>query len=278
MERIVTKQILFSQNKAQYNKLKNSVKSFLDRYCKDTAIKDGIFTVIENYARQNDVKTEVLRYPFHDNNLWAIAFIKEDTVFICINTDLLLCQQLFAAAHELYHVICYVDDSDPDTLRNGSLLKRETVDEISGNEEELEANAFASMLLMPEDAVTEQIQLQGINPKQISIESILMMMDTFAMPYKACVLRMLECGYINEETALELYKIDEKEVNAAISRFGKARIWNRNGHGTESFGSLFESFHINAENEYLVPSREEEDRGYITKLREQFDIDPEAYV
>lgn len=278
MERIVTKQILFSKDRNQYNKLRSTTNEFLNQYCKDTAIKDSVFTVIENYARQNGVKSEVLRYPFHDNNLWAVAFIKEDTVFICINTDLLLCQQLFAAAHELYHVICYVDDSDPDTLRNGSLLKRETVDEISGNDEELEANAFASMLLMPEEAVREQIQLQGIDVNQISLESILMMMDTFAMPYKACVLRMFECGYIEEETALELYGIDDKEVNAAISRYGKARIWNRNGNGTESFGSLFEAFHINAENEYLTPSRKEEDRGYITKLREQFNIDPEAYL
>ena len=278
MERKVTDQILFRRNRRRYQTLKSETDAFIRQYCKDATIKDGVFTVIDNYARQNGIKAEVLRYPFYDNDLWAIAFIKEDTVFICINTDLELCQQLFAAAHELYHVICFVEKKDPQTLQNGSLLKRETVDEIGGDEEELEANAFASMLLMPEDAAAEQMKLQGIDQKQITLESILMMMDTFAMPYKACVLRMLECGYIDEKEALDLYDLDEAEIIKAILRIGKARIWVRNGQGTESFGSLLDSFFHNAENEYLAPMREEEDREYIESIIKEFHIDPEASI
>lgn len=54
----------------------------------------------------------MLRYPIHDDELWALTFLKQDTIFVFVNTAFPLCKQFFAAAHELYHIYCYVENAD----------------------------------------------------------------------------------------------------------------------------------------------------------------------
>ena len=51
-------------------------------------IKDNIFAVIQNYARKKEIALELLRYPIHDDELWALTFLKQDTIFVCVNTAL----------------------------------------------------------------------------------------------------------------------------------------------------------------------------------------------
>ena len=51
-------------------------------------IKDNIFAVIQNYARKKEIALEMLRYPIHDDELWALTFLKQDTIFVCVNTAL----------------------------------------------------------------------------------------------------------------------------------------------------------------------------------------------
>ena len=59
----------------------------------------------------------MLRYPIHDDELWALTFLKQDTIFVCVNTALPLCKQFFAAAHELYHIYCYVENADQSYIK-----------------------------------------------------------------------------------------------------------------------------------------------------------------
>ena len=51
-------------------------------------IKDNIFAVIQNYARKKEIALELLRFPIHDDELWALTFLKQDTIFVCVNTAL----------------------------------------------------------------------------------------------------------------------------------------------------------------------------------------------
>lgn len=67
-----------------------------------------------------------------------------------------------------------------------------TGDETGRTQEDLEANAFAGLLLMPDQLLHEQILLYGLDKDLVSVDSILMLMDMFAMPYKAVVLRLFE--------------------------------------------------------------------------------------
>lgn len=141
----------------------------------NSIIKDNIFAVIQNYARKKEIALEMLRYPIHDDELWALTFLKQDTIFVCVNTALPLCKQFFAAAHELYHIYCYVENADQSYIKNGSMLDSATGDETGRTQEDLEANAFAGLLLMPDQLLHEQILLYGLDKDLVTVDSVLML-------------------------------------------------------------------------------------------------------
>ena len=91
---------------------------------------------------RGELALEVLRYPFRDDELWAFTFVKKGTIFLCVNTELPMCKQIFATAHELYHIHCYAEDINTSTITSGSLLDSKTVDEEAATQEDLEAKCF----------------------------------------------------------------------------------------------------------------------------------------
>lgn len=269
----VIDQILFSKQNKRFQEIEDIAKTVSLLYSGDPIVRDGIFTVVRNYARKNDIPIQILCYPYHDDELWAFTFLKKGTIFICVNSELSLSKQLFATAHELYHIYCFGEDTDQNTIRTGSLLKEETVDTGTGDQEELEANAFAGLMLMPTKTLRDQIEMLGINETHISLDDILALMDAFAVPYKACVLRLYECGAISSHKAKELYSIEWKEIQARISLTGRAKRWQLDGSGTELFGSLLDDFAFNAEHEFLTEARKKSDHIYISSLKDRFNLD-----
>ena len=272
----VIDQILFSKQNKRFQEVEKIAQTVSLLYSGNSMIRDSIFSVVTNYARKNEIPIEILRYPFHDDELWEFTFLKKGTIFICINSGLSLCKQIFATAHELYHIYCFGEDTDQNTIRSGSLLKGETVDDAVGNQEELEANAFAGLILMPTKAVRDQLEMLGINEKHISLDDILVLMDIFAMPYKACVLRLYECGVLSTAKAKEYYTTEWKNIQSRISLTGRAKRWQLNGNGNEFFGSLLDDFAFNCEHEFLTESREKSDQAYISSLKDRYHLDVEG--
>ena len=70
-------------------------KAFAVNYCGNTIIRESIFGIVSNYARKRELALEVLRYPFRDDELWAFTFVKKGTIFLCVNTELPMCKQIF---------------------------------------------------------------------------------------------------------------------------------------------------------------------------------------
>ena len=162
MNNVLEDSLFVSQNK-KFDEIQSIVRQFSAEYVGNSIIKDNIFAVIQNYARKKEIALEMLRYPIHDDELWALTFLKQDTIFVCVNTALPLCKQFFAAAHELYHIYCYVENADQSYIKNGSMLDSATGDETGRTQEDLEANAFAGLLLMPNQLLHEQILLYGLD-------------------------------------------------------------------------------------------------------------------
>ena len=192
---------------------------------------------------------------------------------VCVNTALPLCKQFFAAAHELYHIYCYVENADQSYIKNGSMLDSATGDETGRTQEDLEANAFAGLLLMPDQLLHEQILLYGLDKDLVSVDSVLMLMDMFAMPYKAVVLRLFESGNISHQQSEKLLEVGSADVMERVSLTGKAKRWQLDGKGTESFGTLLEKVEYNRQHEYLTESREKEDVAYLTQLKKEYGLD-----
>ncbi len=80
-----------------------------------------------------------------------------------------LLKQIFAAAHELYHIYCYFEGYDSALVQSGSILASGIIDEEAKETEDVEANAFAAILLVPkerllqvtEEEISKQIELTG---------------------------------------------------------------------------------------------------------------------
>ena len=268
-------QILFSAQPKRFADLESETRQFSLIYGGESIVRENIFSVILNYARKKELPLEIMRYPFHDDELWAFTFLKGEAIFLCVNSGLPMCRQIFAAAHELYHIYCFGEDTDQNTIRNGSLLKETAIDEGACSREELEANAFAGLLLMPGEDIQRQINTMGIDLKHLDLDDVLSLMDVFALPYKACVLRLYECGILRPAKARELYNLDMSTVNSRIRLTGKAKRWQLDGSGTEQFGTLLEDFSFNKDHGFLTESREKSDTAYISALSQRYGLDLE---
>lgn len=262
---VLNESLFFKQNK-QFEKINDLSKAFIGSYCGNTIIRETIFEIVANYARKRELSLEVLRYPFKDNELWAFTFVKKGTIFLCVNTDLPMCKQIFATAHELYHIHCYAEDINTSTITLGSMLDSKTFDEKAASQEDLEANAFAGLLLMSDVSLVEQCKIFGISKDEMSIDDVLVLMDLFALPYKAVVLRLVESGVITKGKARKLLQEDSEKIIVRIELTGKAQQWQQNSSRLLRYGSLLENLSFNSEQELLVDSREESDKAYLEKI------------
>jgi Zn-dependent peptidase ImmA (M78 family) len=260
---------LYKKQNKRFEKIDEQSKAFSANYCGNTIIRDSIFGIVSNFARKKELSMEVLRYPFRDDELWAFTFVKRGTIFLCVNSDLAMCKQIFATAHELYHIHCYAENIDLSTITSGSLLDSRTADEKAVTQEDLEANAFAGLLLMPDASLAEQIRMFGISKENIAVDDVLVLMELFALPYKAVVLRLIESGEIREEKAHELLKVDAGNVAMRIELTGRAQQWQQNSRLLR-YGSLLENLKYNSENELLTDSRESSDKAYLENIKKGF--------
>ena len=165
-----------------------------------------IFSILGLYAR-------VIYYPLGKDAPWGFTRIsgsKNDAAlekpFVAINTSIPVDCQVFAAAHELYH-IWY--EQNPD------ILPSDLLDEQDKKVNEKKANRFAAEFLVDEMMLRQEIEIYKI--KKITIKSILQLTELFAVPYPAMAKRLYETGWIGEG---ELKKFLE-ESDDSIKKYKK---------------------------------------------------------
>ena len=156
---------LFMKDRKKYTKISECAISFNSLYNKNNIIQDDIFNILENYAARHDMPFDMLRYPIRDTELCACTFIRQGRIFVMINSLLPLSKQIFAAAHELYHIYCYFEEDDSILLQSGSILESDIIEEEAKEIEDMEANAFAAILLAPKERLDEQRVLQNHQPR-----------------------------------------------------------------------------------------------------------------
>lgn len=62
------------------------------------------------------------------------------------------------------------------------------------------------------------------------VDSEQAIMDLFALPYKAVVLRLVECGVITVENARILPGVDPENISVRIELTGKSERWQKNSN------------------------------------------------
>ncbi|MGN0906149.1 MAG: ImmA/IrrE family metallo-endopeptidase [Bullifex sp.] len=223
---------------------------------------------MENYVHSHDMPFELLRYPIADQELCACTFIREQRMFVLVNTSIPVAKQIFASAHELYHIYCFADVNDTDLPERGSILNSMTIDDDVTLMEDMEANAFAGLLLAPPDRIEEQMRIYGIKRGEISLDDVLMLMEIFAIPYKAIILRLFEDGIITQAGARGFFTISQKDVMEKIELSGKAARWQQIPQMPIRLGSLMEKMKVAEDLESVRNERIKDDRDIIRRIKE----------
>lgn len=264
--------ILYKADAKRFEQIREISAGFSSYYIGQNIIQDDIFAVIENYARTKEMPLEWLRFPIRDPKLCACTFIRSGRIFVMMNSGIPMSKQIFAAAHELYHIRCFLEEDNLELIKRGSILKAATIDAGATEEEEMEANAFAGILLVPVDALEQQIRIYQINKEAIEMNDILTLMDIFAVPYKAMVLRLLEEKIISDDQARKMTAVPFSKVKKLIQMTGKAKRWDMIPSGYEKFGNLVENLTINTEQEALPKSRLDSDWKELERIKELYGI------
>lgn len=124
-----------------------------NRWARDEALKliaqHGIKTApvpIERIARAMGVKVQ---YAPFDGELSGMAFIKDGTPMIGINSLHNANRQRFTLAHELAHIVLHRDKLELSVHVDKGILRRDAVTAEGTDPTEIEANNFAAEFLMP---------------------------------------------------------------------------------------------------------------------------------
>lgn len=171
-------------------------------------LKDEVFNILAD----NSI---FMQYPIEDNEICAFVCCKEGKIFSFINSYIPYEKQLFAAAHELYH-IWY----DKEVLKHGELLESNTLDPTSGaeiDEREIKASRFAALLMVPKEVLIAELDYKNVKPGElVSPELVVKLMGKFGMPYKTIVRRLYEIHYIDRKQCLKLLQIPDRGESSPI--------------------------------------------------------------
>jgi len=228
-------------------------------------VQDDIFNVIRNYGRRHGQQIELIRLPVNDEEFCACTFVRKGRIFIVSNSHLVLSKQIFAAAHELYHIIKYVKGEDEDFPLHGSILKSDVLEAMDAEAEDRDANAFAGLFLAPSNALKEQIDIYSITLNSPGIKDILRLMDIFAIPYKAVIIRLYEENLISEKKADELLRTNGQIIEKEMNLTGIAERWQKKDNSIE-WGSLKEDMAFNEKSGMITDTRVDADKERIKKL------------
>lgn len=111
---------------------------------------------IERIARGLGIS---IRYSPLDESLSGMAFIKDDARVVVVNALHHPNRQRFTLAHELAHHVLHEPDLRAGVHVDKVILRRDDMSAQGTNDFEIEANAFASELLMPREIFESEVDL-----------------------------------------------------------------------------------------------------------------------
>ncbi|MCK8816742.1 ImmA/IrrE family metallo-endopeptidase [Natroniella sulfidigena] len=173
----------------------------------DMTLGERIFKVVEE-------KGNLIKFPIADEELSGFICEYKGEVFVYINTYLPLDKQIFAAGHELYHLI-KTSNEENELLKSKELACEKDVTVKNLNDSK--ANLFSALLLVPVEALQKELTLMNVqSAKELTLLHIIKLMDAFAVPYKTIVIRLYEIDFINKEQAEEWLEIEDRNPDGGV--------------------------------------------------------------
>lgn len=228
------------------DEIKAKARKKLNEYSKlNNVIGGQIFSILA-------LENKVLYYPIEDEEVWGFCEKIKEKSFVWINTAIPYDKQVFAAAHELYHL--WFEDG-------GEVILKVDLEEITAStslsENELKANRFAAEFLINEELLLQEIRTYNIDKTKLHIKDVFKLSNLFIVPYKTMVKRLYEINLINKKRYIELMEITTEEVDIWRNRLGLSLPSRDNkislGNLVDKAMELYESKKITREKlEYLL--------------------------
>ena len=200
-------------SKEEIKHLKKQAKDARGLYGLNTPIGTNIFSFIE---QKGDVVFQLQNFENSDFDAMIIKYSAKSTKkYIIINSENPLINQVFAAAHELYHYTYNFIENSQDSI----------VCSFSKNEkEEIKANRFAAEFLLPEAALQDELESFLLYSASSFSETSLTKQIVFcfslvikySIPLKAVLYRLKEEGISDTDFLLEHYE-DVKKILLEIA-------------------------------------------------------------
>jgi len=153
------------------------------------------------------------RMPFSDKEIGAVCFRRDIWGYVFVNTSVPKVNENFALAHELYHIF----RGEESFVSKVELYIDSHYNEM---EEEMKANLFAGMLLMPAEGFEEMFRKFKSEqaPGDDILTVIVRLMNYFESPYMAVVIRGYELGLLDTspDAVQELLTMEKGRVEEAF--------------------------------------------------------------
>lgn len=206
-------QAIVSFNRKNQEKMTSSVRDFYHKmgmnYEKDLL---NIMMIVRPIFRQKNYI--VLELPFKDKEIGAVCYKGGTYGYMILNSAVPKVNENFALAHEIFHVF----------YQNRILGKKIELymnEHYLEYEEEMNANLFAGILLMPAPSFVEMFEKfnkeQNEDDSQMTI--ICKLMSYFEVPYMAALIRAYELDLLSDGSILEsLMQVDAMALEQEFSR------------------------------------------------------------
>ena len=223
--------MLYSQNRYDFNpSLLTRVEiEAIKKLVREKRTDFGIAPIGKDIFRYLAEREQHLYFeaaPFNNDELDAVIYMPSPTnenVFIILNTNQPLLNQIFATAHEYYHYL-----TDIEEIRNNP-----RVCSLSYMKEKNEqrASRFAAEFLLPDEALRQTVAkwltvVQISDPRDANILDVAALCYTltirYGIPLKAVIYRLYEEGYIQDISKyMENYQFIKQTFNKAMTVFGR---------------------------------------------------------
>lgn len=190
-------------NKIEIASIQEMVREKLTLYHKEYDVIGGqIFNILENESR-------VLYYPLEDQEVWGFSETIKDESFVCINTSIPYDKQVFAAAHELYHVW---------SNQIGEVILSHNLEDVADSKDEMKASRFVAEFLVSEKLLNQEMKIYAISSETITEKEVVQLAYLFLVPYKTMVKRFFELGLISNEKYQKFMSLTSEDVEILRKR------------------------------------------------------------
>ncbi len=200
-------------NEGEIREIQDKANQALGQFRKTSQImREDIFNILE-------INSKVLYYPYNDDEVCAFIVKRRGTFFTFINTTIPLEKQVFAAAHELYHL--WFSKVEKWELLHSIIVDNQIENTGDLNKEEAKANRFAAEFLVPKNLLMNELDARKQKKEKVEMKDIIGLMDVFMMPYKTIVRRLHEIEFISEEQCNQFLTIPDRDEDEGVMLWQK---------------------------------------------------------